>query len=76
MHYLQLNLEGGQLFCPAEVKSPREGPGYFQGQYLSLDFVAVLIMIHTFHALSGGIVNTEEDEENSNFFLLGAEISD
>ena len=74
---LQLNLEGGQLFCLNEGKGPYEGPVYFHSHYFYLEVVAVLVLIYPCHALSGFIVYTEHDEDKSNFlFLLGAGIFD
>ena len=36
----------------------------------------VLMLIHTFRSLSGVIVDTNQNEDNSNFlFLIGAEMS-
>ena len=73
---LQLNLEGGQLFCLTEVRFPHEWPGYCHQHLFSLEVVAVLMLINPCHALSDTIVDTNQDEDKSNFiFLLGAEIS-
>ena len=63
-------------FSP-EGKGPHKGLGYCHQHYFSLEFVAVMMLIRTCHALSGVIVDNEEDEDKSNFlFLLGAGISD
>ena len=76
MTSLQLNLEGGQLFCPTEGKVPHEGTGYCNWHYFSLEVVAVLMLINPCHDLSDIIIYTEQDEDKSNFiFLLGAGIS-
>ena len=50
---LQLNLEGGQLFCLTEVRFPHEWPGYCHQHLFSLEVVAVLMLINPCHALSG-----------------------
>ena len=60
---LQLNLEGGKLFCLAKGKGPHEWPGYCHLHFFSLEVVAVLMLIHTFCALSGVIFVTEKDED-------------
>ena len=40
------------------------------------EFLAVLVLIHPCRALSGAIVDTEQDEDKFNFiFLLGSGIS-
>ena len=76
MPSLQLNLEGGQFFCPAEGKGTHYGTGYFHQYYFYLYVVVVLMLINTCHDLSGVIVDTKQDEDNYNFiFLLGAGIS-
>ena len=76
MPYLQLDLEGGQLFFPTEGKGPNEGLGYCRLNQFSLEIVAVLMLIHPGRDLSGVIIETYQDEDKSNFiFLLGSGIS-
>ena len=71
-----MNLEGGQLFCLTESKFLHEWSGYFHQHFFSLEVVAVLMLIHPCHDMSGIIVGTEKDEENFNFtFLIGAGMS-
>ena len=70
-------MKGSQLFCPAEGKGPHEGSGYCHQYYFSSEIVAVLILVHPCNSLSGVIVDTDKDEDNSIFcFLLGAGVSD
>ena len=72
-----MQMEGGQLFCPTEGKGPHEGQGYCHHNYFSLEVVAVLMLINPCHDLYDVIVDTEQDEDKSNFiFLLGYGISD
>ena len=69
-------MEGSQLFFPTEGIGPQEGSGYCHQHYFSLEVVAVLMLIHPCHAMSGVIVDTEQDKDKSNFiFILGAGIS-
>ena len=52
-------------------------PCYCRLNYFSLEVVAVLMLIHPWHDLSGVIVDTEKYEDKSDFiFLLGAGIYD
>ena len=52
-------------------------PGYCHLNSFSFEVVAVLILIHPWHDLSGVIVDTEKYEDKSDFiFLLGAGIYD
>ena len=75
MQSLQLNLEGDQLFCLTEGKGPQKCSGCCHQHIYSLDVVAVLMLIHTCHTLSGVIVETDQDEDKSYFiFLLEAGI--
>ena len=77
MPSLQLDLGGGQFICSTEGKGPHEVLGYCKQHYLFLEVVTVLILIHTFHSLSGVIVYTNNDEDKSTFiFLMGAGISE
>ena len=60
----------------SEVKFPHEWPYYCRQHYFSFEFVAVLVLIHPCRALADVIVDTEQDEDKSNFlFLLGGGIS-
>ena len=78
---LQMNLECDQFFCLNEGKFPHEGPGYCRQHCFSLGVVAVLMLIHPCHALSGIIVDTTKYEDNSNYifwdmgFLNGLKIT-
>ena len=67
---LQLNLEDGQIFCLTEGKSPHEGPCYFHQHYFSLEVPEFLILINLFFALSGVIVYTNQDEDNTNIIFF------
>ena len=70
---LQLNLESRKLFFPNEGKVPHEWPGYCHQHCLSLDFVVVMMLICPYHALCVVIIDTEQDEDKSNFpFFLGS----
>ena len=72
---LQLNLEGGKLFCLTEDKSPLEWPGNCRQHLLYLEVVVVLLLSNPFHALYGVIFYTNKYEDKSNFiFLLRAGI--
>ena len=44
-----------------EGKGPHERPGYYHQHYFSLEFVAVLILINPWHALSSVVVDTKQD---------------
>ena len=70
MPSLQLNLEGGQLFCLTEGKGPHEWPGYCRQYLFSLGVVTVLMLIHTFQFLPNLIVDTDQDEDKSNLFFF------
>ena len=73
MPFLQLNLEGGQLFFLNEGKGTHEWPGYCHQYFSFLEVVAVMILIHPCHALSDVIVDTKQDEDKFKFiFLLGS----
>ena len=63
-------MEGGQLFCLTERKVLHEWPGYCHRHFFSLEVVEFLVLIHTWHALSGVIIDTEQDEDKSNFLFL------
>ena len=68
-------MEGGQLFCLTEGKVPHQWPGHYCQHLFSLEVVVVLMLIHPCHALSDVIVDTKQDEDNSNLlFLLGSGI--
>ena len=63
--------------CLTEGKGNHESPGYCHKNYLSLEVVAVLMLIRSCRAMSGIVVDTDKDEDKSNFiFLIGAGISD
>ena len=71
-----MNMEGGKLFCLTEGKGNHEGPGYCNRYFFSFEVVAVLMLVHCCHSLSGVIFDTNKDEDKFNFiFLLGAGIS-
>ena len=70
MPSLQLNLEGGQLFCITEIKGPHEWPGHCYEHLFTLEVVTVMMLINPCCALSGDIFGTEKAEENSNFVIL------
>ena len=71
-----MNLEGGQLFFLNEGRGTHEWPGYCYQHFFSLEVVAVLVLIHPCHDLSGVIVDTKQDEDKYNFiFLIGAGMS-
>ena len=73
---IQLILKGGKLSCLTEGKCTHEWTGYCNQNLLSLEVVAVLMLIHPCSALSGGIVDTKRDEYKSNFiFIIGAGMS-
>ena len=73
MPSLELNLEGGKLFCLTEGKGPHELPGYCRQHLFSLEVVEVLMLIHTCCALSGVNIGTDQDEYKSNLlFLIGS----
>ena len=73
---LQLNLEGGQLFCLTESKGPHECPGHCHWNLFSLEVVVVLMLIHPCRDLSGVIVGSKQDEDKSEFiFLIGSGMS-
>ena len=56
---LHLNLEDGQLFFLTEGKGPHEWPSYCHQHFSYLELVAVLILVHPCHDLSGVIVGSE-----------------
>ena len=63
-------MEGGKLFFPTEGKDPHEGPVYCRQHLFSVEVVAVLMLIHPCHALSGVIGNTKKDEDKPDFLFL------
>ena len=66
-----------KYFFLDEGKGPHEELGYCNQDYFYLEVLAVIVLIHTCHALSGLIFDTEQDEDKSNLlFLLGDEIYD
>ena len=70
-----MNLKGGQFFCLTEGKGHHDWTGHCRQHFFSLEVVVVLIPIHPFRAISGVIVDTNEDKEKSSFFLIVAGIS-
>ena len=70
MPSLQLNLEGGQLFCPTEVKVTNEWTGFCYQHIFSLEVVAILMIIYPCNDMSSVIFDTNQDEDKSNFLFL------
>ena len=69
MPSLQLDLGGGQL-KKTVFKGTHEWLGYCRKHLYSLYIVAFMMLIHPCHDLSDVIVDTKQDEDKSNFYLL------
>ena len=58
---LQLNLEGGQLFCLTEGKGPHEWPCYCHHNLFYLVIVAVMMLINPCRNLDDVLVDINQD---------------